>query len=392
MKESKSSMFPFKRPGTRATLCSWLAPLLAALLPLGGMAHAAPSQTIDLTSIHFVSSTTGWGLTDTMVVRSTNAGAIWNKVTPPGLSIKAYLRQGAYFLNANDAWVANSASITKPGIFRTTNGGRTWQQTIPPAPALSGGPVVISQIDFINSQQGWALESLGGGAGSFYFALLHTADGGAHWSFIAQGPGNPPTPGAYPRNVQGINFDSATSGWTTVVIFAGPQLSGAYHSTDGGRTWLEVTLPLTGAFSMGFLNVQPPVFFDTTHGALVVGTDKAVGIYVTTDGGTTWTPTAPLIGSVPLASPQPISAELVDPAHGWVIVGTHFYFTPDLGLHWSLVRQNLGFGTIGILDYLNAQVGWALGGNRSTAGVSQTALRHTTNGGHNWTILHPVLA
>ena len=25
-------------------------------------------------------------------------------------------------------------------------------------------------------------------------------------------------------------------------------------------------------------------------------------------------------------------------------------------------------------------------------GFSQTALRHTTNGGHNWTILHPVLA
>lgn len=366
-------------------------PLLATFLLPGTVTHAAAGQRVNLTSVHFVSSTTGWGLTDTLVVRSTDAGAVWHNVSPAGLSTK-YVPLGAYFLNANDAWVADNASLTKPGIFRTTNGGRTWQRTVLPLPTVSGGPISISQIDFIGSQQGWALESLGGGAGSFYFALLHTTDGGAHWSFIAQGPNNPPTPGAFPRNVQGIHFDSATSGWTTVVIFAGPQLSGAYHSTDGGRTWQKVTLPMTGAFSMGFLNVQPPVFFTRTQGALIVGTDKAIGIYTTANGGATWTATTALNVAVPLASPLPIAADLVDPAHGWVIVGSHFYFTADLGRHWSLVRQNLNFGPIGMFDYLNAQVGWALGGTRSNSGVSQTALRRTTNGGHNWTILHPVLA
>jgi photosystem II stability/assembly factor-like uncharacterized protein len=279
------------------------------------------------------------------------------------------------FLDANHAWIADGFQTANPGIFRTADGGHTWKHATVPLPSLSGGPLSISELDFIDPRQGWALESLGG----------------AHWSSVSGGTQqNPPTPGAYPRNVEGIHFDSTSSGWTTVVIFAGPQLSGLFHSTDGGHSWRKATLPMTGAFSAGFFGVEPPVFFAAQQGAMIVATQTALGIYTTNDGGKSWTPTAPLMARVLLAAGQPFSSDIVDRAHIWVIADSHLYFTAGLGRHWSLVRQSLGFGAIATVDYVNAQTGWALGGIQDNGGASRSVLRRTADGGHTWTVLQPV--
>jgi photosystem II stability/assembly factor-like uncharacterized protein len=348
--------------------------------------------------MHFVSATTGWGTTDTALVRSTDAGATWHAVTPAGLTIKPLFTPAADSLDADHAWVADAFQSPRPGIFHTTDGGRTWQHATLPVPLRSAGPLGVGQIDFVDSQHGWALEDLGGGAGSFYFALFRTTDGGAHWSGMAGGTlQEPPAPGAYPRNVQAIHFDSTSSGWTSVVIYAGPQLSGIYHTSDGGHVWRKVALPQTGAFSGGFFGVLSPDFFDARHGTLAVAAATAVGLrvtvglYITGDGGITWAPTSPLTVKMTPGFPGQFSADIVDASHVWVIAGSHLYFTADLGRHWSLVRQSLGFGTIATIDYVTAQMGWALGGALATGpgGASHTALRRTMNGGHNWTILHP---
>jgi photosystem II stability/assembly factor-like uncharacterized protein len=366
--------------------------LAAGMLLPTGATHAAAATPLNLTSVHFVSSTIGWGMTGAALLRTVDGGATWQAVTPHGLKVSPPFPPAATYFDATHAWITDGAQGETPGIFRTADGGHTWKHATLPAPAQSAGPIDISQIDFVDATHGWTLEDLGGGAGTFYFRLLRSTDGGAHWSQIAGGIQPPPTAGAYPTNVQGITFDSATSGWTSVVVFAGPQQSGLYHSTDAGRTWRKANLPMTGVFSDGFFGVQTPIFFDSRHAVTFISNQTAIGIYVTGDGGATWTPSTPLVVKPILSAAAPFATDVVDPQHTWLIVGSHFFFfSADLGRHWSLVRQSLGFDQIGALDYINAQTGWALGGTQADNGTVHTALRRTTDGGHTWQVLHPAL-
>jgi len=378
---------PYIRLIWRSTL------LIAALLLPVRAARGASAPHLTLTTIHFVSGTTGWGTSDTALLRTDDGGRTWRPVTPPGATIGPLFPPAAAFEGATDVRIATAFPNANPRIFRTADGGRTWAQFVLPVPSLSGRPLGISELDFINRRQGWAVESLGGGVGSFSFALFRTADGGAHWSSVAQTPRDArTTPGAYPRNVQGIHFDSATSGWTTTVIFANPQLSGLFHSTDGGHTWRKVPLPTVGAFSGGFVAVEPPIFFDARDGALIVATSTALGIYSTHDGGKAWAPTIPSQAALPLIATQPFSNDFVDARHVWIVAGSRLYFTGDLGRHWSLVRQSLGFGSIAALDFIDAQTGSALGGLEGDARGTHSVLHTTADGGHTLTVLQPAAA
>ncbi|MDB5056841.1 MAG: hypothetical protein JWO59_313, partial [Chloroflexi bacterium] len=295
----------------------------------------AGSGQLSLINIHMNNGTSGWAMSPTALLRTVDGGSHWHAVTPSGLKMQPNFVPAASYLNPNTAWISDGFQPNHPGIFRTTNGGQTWQHTTLPLPGQSAGGLDIKQIDFIDAKHGWILENLGGGAGTFYFALLHTADGGAHWSTVADGNQSPPAQGAYPRNVQGIGFQNTSNGWTTVVIPAGPQLSGMYRTTDGGHIWQRVTLPMSGAFQNGFYDVEPPAFFSANKGATVVASETAVGLYVTSNGGATWAPTTPLHLKVSFSVANPLSANVIDQTHAWVAVNSSLYFTSDLGRHWT---------------------------------------------------------
>ena len=365
---------------------------IAAVLPVA-TAQAATAAPLNLTSMHFVTASIGWGTGDTAVVRTANGGTTWRNVTPPGLTLRSAFPPATEFLNSKDAWIGDTVLAARPGVYRTTDGGTTWTHVTLPPPSRSAGPVGVGQIDFVDSLHGWVLEDLGGGAGTFYFALYRTTDGGAHWTLAAGGGvQNPPMPGAFPHNVSGIRFVSPSEGWTSVTILPGPQLSGIFHSVDGGHTWRAVSLPMAGAFSSGFLGVEPPVFYAARQGIAAVSTNAAIGLFLTGDGGKTWSATSPLSAKPAVGASQPFVTDVVDAQHIWIEAGGQYFFTNDLGRHWSRVRQSLGFGSIAVVDYLNARTGWVLGGNRSASGASISTLRMTVDGGHTWTILRPAVA
>jgi photosystem II stability/assembly factor-like uncharacterized protein len=361
----------------------WAALVLAVgmLVPSGGT-HAAPPAPANLTSVHFVSPSVGWGMSTTTLLRTMDGGSTWHAVTPAGIKIRSSFPPAANFLDATHAWISDGAQTDTSGVYRTSDGGLTWKHATLPVPAQSAGPIDIAQIDFVDAAHGWVLEDLGGGAGTFYFRLLRSTDGGAHWSQIA---------GDYPTNVQGITFDSSSSGWTSTVVFAGPQMSGLYHSTDVGRTWHKANLPMTGAFSAGFFWVQTPIFLNARHAVTFVSNQTAISTYATSDAGATWKLSPPLMVKPMLSAAQPFVSDVVDAQHAWLVVGSRFYFSADLGRHWSLVRQSLGFGQIGLLDYISTQNGWALGGTQADDGTVHSALRRTTDSGHTWQVLRPTV-
>jgi photosystem II stability/assembly factor-like uncharacterized protein len=372
----------------------WLGLLaaLAVVLPTTAShamaTRAASAPQVSLVSIHMNSGQSGWATSATALLRTTDGGTKWHAVTPSGLKIQPNIVPAASYLNSTTAWISDGFPTSNPGVYRTTDGGQTWQHSVLPPPARNAGPLSIKQIDFIDPRHGWLLEGLGGGAGTFYFALLRTTDGGAHWAAIAGGNEDPPAPGAYPRNVQGISFQNSKSGWTTVVIFAGPQLSGMYHTADGGHTWRKVLLPMTGAFKIGFFDIEPPTFFGANKGATLVASDTAAGLYVTGNGGMTWAPTTPLHMKVNVASAHPPSANLLDQKHAWIVVDSRLYFTSDLGRHWMSLNAASTVGNVTAIDFINSSTGWALGGPQS---AGQQSLWKSTDGGLHWMELKPVM-
>jgi photosystem II stability/assembly factor-like uncharacterized protein len=133
----------------------------------------------------------------------------------------------------------------------------------------------------LDARTTWQLCLGGGAAGSIEKLLFRTTDGGATWTLIGRTTlGNPPREagvGALPNGdgVTQMLFVDATGGWMGLDS-PGPNL---FRSQDGGVTWTEVSaLPPA-------LPVTAIVFGDPVHGTV----ETPDGIWVTRDGGTTWT-------------------------------------------------------------------------------------------------------
>ncbi len=95
------------------------------------------------------------------ILRSDDFGASWQ--TPINLSNGGSARLRAVSVVGNVAWTVGGSQM-----FRTVDGGRTW---------LTQQPYVTADlldIKFLDVREGWAVGSQG--------TLLHTQDGGVHWS------------------------------------------------------------------------------------------------------------------------------------------------------------------------------------------------------------------
>ena len=142
-------------------------------------------------------------------------------------------------IDANTHFVAGGAVYG--GIYRTTNAGATWVRV------LDVGNITISDLWFVNSQQGYAV----GEYGSDY----RTTDGGLTWQpMVATSGGHT------------IFFLNDTLGWTK-----------NFRTTDGGSTWTYM-----GGTPQGTMSV---FFTDPDTGYAVSSSAQTVR---STDGGITW--------------------------------------------------------------------------------------------------------
>ncbi len=147
------------------------------------------------------------------------------------------------------------------------------------SPAAATGattPNILNTVTFRTIQQGW----LGGAQ-----TILATSDGGATWTRRYSGP----------ATIRQFSFVSADVGWA---MGRGALL----HTLDGGKTWSTVHKPPHA--------LQQIAFVTPTRGWAIAGPGPTLmRLYVTADGGNTWTlqPLSIPIGAVCFS----------DPAHGW---------------------------------------------------------------------------
>jgi photosystem II stability/assembly factor-like uncharacterized protein len=214
-----------------------------------------------------------------------------------------------------------------------------------PLPELaSGQPVTLTVVKLQDELHGWAI---GYGTGDVaYDHLLVTADGGQSWRDVSP----PEARAAEPAGRAAVAyFQDAQTAWATYFgrDIAPDSAALVWRTTDGGTTW-QPSAPLDLS-DVEFFATSDLHFVDGDHGWLLTHVGAGMNhdyvvLFATGDGGQTFT-------------------RVVDP-----------FEVRDNTLQMSCLKTGLGF--------LNPQTGWVTGDCQAVApGVF---LQRTDDGGHTW--------
>jgi len=360
------------------------------------------------------SETTGWALADTLsgtsVVRTNDGGLHWTTVL--GAKSKSvpfdFVPSALDDHSATQAWVLgylgahSTASIQAVAIAFTSDGGEHWATV---SNLTVNGQA--SNLEFVDSFHGWvfATPSAGGVIGAQDTTLYRTVDGGVNWQIVkppSQVRGNPAVHGTLPETcgfgvLDAPSFMNAQDGWVAAPCDSRPFL---YVSHDGGLNWAAQSLPAfpatTGEPNPPAYVTRSPRFISAEDGFLIVLRGLTTGasqlqeaaIYVTHDGGATWTPNRLPQGE--------LDVDFIDIQYGWFVgiseVGGGLtrvlYATHDGGQTWRLIAGPQDYFD-GDLSFVSSQVGFiAL---QSIKGQPGQFLK-TIDGGATWTQLQAMIA
>ncbi|MBK9334558.1 MAG: T9SS type A sorting domain-containing protein [Ignavibacteria bacterium] len=201
-----------------------------------------------MTSIEFIDGSTGF-VGGTNLIRTTDSGISWNSIYPFIFS------NDLSFINQDTGWYVDSEGLLG-GVFRTTNSGINWTHQV----NLGGNNP--THIYMYNKDTGYV-------AGT---TLYKTTNSGIDWLQIPGG------------GFGDMYFINATTGWKCY----GPM----QKTTDGGLSWQNIplppksdTLPLSRVIS--FSNINADTIW-AVGSVGVIGSSARGVIYLTTNGGTTW--------------------------------------------------------------------------------------------------------
>jgi photosystem II stability/assembly factor-like uncharacterized protein len=197
-----------------------------------------------LFDVHFVNSQMGWAVgQDETVLYTSNAGEIWNRLTPEGP--EHYF--SVSFVNENEGYLCGAAGNN--GVVKyTENGGETWNIEIIPANRMNA-------IFFADENAGWAVGDNG--------AIFHKAHADSSWVIQNCGSTNDLT------SVSAINPHQVWVAGKGGII---------YHSNNDGETWFPEESKVTDNLSS--------IFILNGESGWAVG-DAGTALY-TYNGGGTW--------------------------------------------------------------------------------------------------------
>ena len=272
----------------RIAVLAGLALLLGATSAAAGRAGYAWHNTPTGTTDHFrglsaISATTAWvsGYTangDGAIMRTTDRGATWQDVTPPGST-------GLQFrdIEAFDAADAVAMSIgNNPTDFRmyvTHDGGQTWAITF-----VNAEPTAFYDcMSFFNHKDGLAVSDPPDGV---HFRVIATHDGGMSWHIT--GLQMPEAPGAFAFAASGecLTTDHGHRAW----FGTGGSEASVFRSDNRGVTWTKAPTPIEFGPSAGINGLA----FNGQQRGIAVGGDFAAptaspnSFANTVDGGSSW--------------------------------------------------------------------------------------------------------
>ncbi len=219
-------------------------------------------------------------------------------------------------------------ATTSAGLFRSTDSGGHWSA------ANDGSPVHALAIDPLNPATLYAAQ-VGG--------VFKSTDGGASWSEVNEGLTS--------TSIRTLVIDPQTPS----TLYALTSSIGVFKSTDGAETWSEARagLPSDPYFdlwpilSLAIDPQAPDTLYAGVNSCLHgLGCIPGAGVYKTTDGGVSWSPTGdmakPYVRALAIDPLSPstlyasVPGDVLEPMQNWVFKST------DGGATWS--GSNDGFG------------------------------------------------
>jgi photosystem II stability/assembly factor-like uncharacterized protein len=376
---------------------------VATALPLPPTQTSSPGQAVAVYQVQMLDQTNGWGwasdVDNTSRILRTQDGAVtWIDVSPNGQPLRP---TDSFFLDPQTAWISIFDSTTNANtLLRTADSGKTWV-TLPQPETTQN-----ARFRFSNATDGIA-EAAGVGAGNIYFNLFQTHDGGAAWAAIPLVSPKPesslPEGTVHLCNICGdsLYYDSTRAVITYGDLANDP--TGMVHlaiSTDLGQHWNDLKLPLPDPkYASGMQAPRSPVFFGADgilpETIMQYGDNnsiayKVLAIYVTHDGGQSWSlaPGVLVNDKLMFESVQVLSMQDI-----FVRCGRDLCVTHDGAQTWVTLPDTLNFdSTVGGPDYvsqfqfIDPATGWAVSGEGAGS-----ILWKTVDGGATWTKLSPVL-
>jgi photosystem II stability/assembly factor-like uncharacterized protein len=386
--------------GALAALAGFGVGLFVALHGGGGRSHhggrasspPAPSAADQARQIARVGSRTvigdaglvapgvGWAMNGLGLYWTDDGGSHWRAVTPPEVASMgdaiarigqiAYGGPGRIWVVAED--IRGTSTERHGALERTTDGGKTWRSENLPGCFLCGE----THLSFLGPRRGIAVAAVPGRSSRLYA----TRDGGASWFFVESVPVAGPFAFADPRHGWGVAADSRV-----------------LETTDaGGRSWHEVTLRPPASYRGLSATVGVPRAFGQGRGVVPVryrqpgGKAQQVVVFVTRDGGATWTarPAPPRadVRAQTWGIPQALQFSAANPDDWVLFVSPLLYTTHDAGRTWTVVHARYAppAPLVWDVDFVSASNGWAVFEPRGAP-----ALVETTDGGRNWHALAP---
>ena len=287
------------------------------------------------------------------VLITADGGFTWTQATT-GTRRALYRVQ---FVDASTGWISGQEGL----ILRTVDGGETWQRQ------RSGTDVNLFSLFFLDAKNGWAVGDKS--------ILLDTHDGGATWTLhkivsaaekqlSAQEALASADPVLYD-----VYFLNPTTGWVV------GEFGKIFHTTDGGRSWVEQQQSLLGAEVVDLLDL-PTLFgvrFLNVREGIAVGLD---GKIARTEDGVTWK-FAPMQLEYPVVDPLFYPTVFPD-GTGWAVGAAGEVLRVDgPGRPWERIDLGVGIPTwLRGMSWADETNGWIVGGFGR--------ILHTKDGGKTW--------
>jgi photosystem II stability/assembly factor-like uncharacterized protein len=263
-----------------------------------------------VTEMKLLAPGVGWAERAGQYYWTSDNGANWRDITPPGAGEKT----GLFFLDTQHGWaVINHPDELESGKLRfdmacTADAGTTWSKMSFSLPAktfktdlaplseedfksgsLGGGAGAPAFADLLN---GWLAVQFGYGPNTWWTFLLVTSDGGRTWRRAMSAP-----------ELQGADMlpMTATEGWLAGSSEGGPYPD-LYVTRDGTMSWQKISLPIPkkiartdfGPATCSLMDL--PKFENSKHGFLEAScstyadgnTHINYALFATNDGGRTW--------------------------------------------------------------------------------------------------------
>ena len=254
--------------------------LASAGRPAYAWHDTATGSAARLRGLSAVSSTTAWasGSLGT-VLRTTDRGATWQQVGPPGTANLQFRDIEAF--DANHAVILSIGEATDSRIYVTADGGQTWNLTF-----VNQEPTAFYDcMTFFDDRRGLAVSDPPDGV---HFRLMATDDGGLTWHLTGlQMPAALPGEFAFAASGQCLTSDHGHRAWLGT---GGGAQARVFRSDDRGVSWTVAPTPIRSGPSAGIFALA---FHGQQHGLAVGGdflleTASPDNFARTGDGGSSW--------------------------------------------------------------------------------------------------------